>query len=613
MGPRDPTYLGEVLSVTGGTINVRMTASLASGLAIIKGRTYSVGQVGSFVRIPQGYQDLYGIVTEIGAKTASDILDGIAVGERWMRVELIGEAVADQFERGISRHPNVRDPVHIVTETDLRRIYGRDGIEQVDIGTLAASENIRVKISLDHLVTRHSAIVGSTGSGKSTAVAGFLRALLSPSHGQGAPGARILLLDIHGEYASAMGDIARIFSATPQIGESSLYLPYWALEAGELLELIGGPMGEAHEIAFGDKIFELKHAAATHKPFPGVELDSLTVDSPIPFSLKKLWYDLIDFETKTFTGPQRDIPQLEARGDPEKLTPPRYTPHAMGSAGPFLNTNARGIRRQLNMLRSRLLDRRFDFILRPGPWEPDLDGRVEKDLDSLLEGWLGNDKPLTIMDLSGVPSVALERLVGSLLRIIFEALFWGRDKTEGGVLRPILIVMEEAHRYVNASQGGDAAEMAKRIAKEGRKYGIGMMIVSQRPSEIDETILSQCGTLIALRLSNPADRGRVQGALPDNLAGLVDLLPVLRTGEALIVGEAARLPTRCRIAAPEPEHRPRSADPEVARSWSRKRVAEGYDRVVASWRAQRTTAVAVERDIKRVEVSDTASDDEAQR
>jgi DNA helicase HerA-like ATPase len=159
--------------------------------------------------------------------------------------------------------------------------------------------------------------------------------------------------------------------------------------------------------------------------------------------------------------------------------------------------------------------------------------------------------------------------------------------------------MEEAHRYLNETTNNVALDMVKRIAKEGRKYGVGAMIVSQRPAEIDETVLSQCGTVIALRLSNPVDRARVKGTLPDNITGLMDLLPVLRTGEAIITGEAARLPIRCRVTLPSEEHQPRSKDPSVTEAWSFRRISESYDRVIASWRAQRTTAVVVALDIKR--------------
>lgn len=608
----DPTFLGCVSAVTGASVTVRLAQSLASGMAIIGGQTYRVGQVGSFVRIPQGYQDLYGVVCEVGAAAAPDKsnLKGIDPG-RWMRVELAGEAIGNCFERGLSQHPNINDTVHIVIENDLRRIYGYGGDDQIAIGTLSSSENITVCLSLDNLVTRHSAVLGSTGSGKSTTVASLLRSIVQPNGGrQASPGARILLLDIHGEYSTALADLARVFSVTPEPGEAPLYVPFWALEAGELLDLIAGGLSENQAIAFSDKIHELKHERLLASPLAGMDVSSLTVDSPVPFSLHKLWYDLIDFETATFSGPHRDVRERESPGDINTLTAPHYKPHGNGNSGPFLNQAAKGIKRQLNLLRSRLLDKRYDFILHPGEWEPNADGITQRDLDCLLEGWLGHDKPLTILDLSGVPSAVLERLIGSILRIIYEALYWSREKTEGGVLRPLLVVMEEAHRYLSGDSNS-AADVVRRIAKEGRKYGIGAMLVSQRPAEIDETVLSQCGTIIALRLSNPADRARVKGTLPDNLASLMDLLPVLRTGEAIIAGEAARLPVRCRVTLPASEHQPRSADPEVTQAWARRRVAEGYDRVVASWRAQRTTAVANKVSITRRRVTE-ATEEEGQ-
>ncbi|MDX0559453.1 DUF853 family protein [Sinorhizobium medicae] len=609
MSSTDPTFLGVVTAVSGASITVRLSESLASGMAIIGGHTYRVGQVGSFVRIPLGYQDLFGVVAEVGATAAPEnVRENAPSAARWMRVELAGEAIGSNFERGLSQHPNVGDNVHIVTESDLKRIYGGDDDTQVAVGTLSSAENIEVRLSLNALVTRHSAVLGSTGSGKSTTVASILRSIIGSGEAAASSASRILLLDIHGEYASALGDLAKVFSATPQPGETALHVPYWALEAGELLEFIAGGLNDNQLIAFTDKIQELKLERLAASPLAGLDTQSLTVDTPVPFSLKQLWYDLIDFETATFTGPQRDQPARQDPGDADTLTPPRYVPHAMGAAGPFINPAAKGIRRQLNLLRSRLLDRRFDFILHPGPWEPDLAGVSDQDLDTLLAGWLGHDKPITILDLSGVPSVVLVRLIGCILRIVYEALFWSREKTEGGVLRPLLVVMEEAHRYVSPEAGNVAADIVKRIAKEGRKYGVGAMVVSQRPSEVDETILSQCGTLVALRLTNPTDRGRVKGALPDNLSGLMDLLPVLRTGEAIIAGEAARLPVRTRIFLPPEEHLPKSADPDVASAWKTRRVAEGYDRVVASWRAQSTIAVARNLEIERHLVSDLAEE-----
>jgi len=589
---RDPTYLGRVEAVTGSAVSVRVAKSVASGLSIIKGATYRVGQVGSFVRIPQGYQDLFGVVSEVGANAAPINIQAENVDTtRWLRAQLVGEAIGNSFERGISQYPNIGDGVHLVVEDDLRRIYGVGSAGHVAIGRLASAENIEVKLSLDALITRHSAVLGSTGSGKSTTIASLLRSITAPEEGQPHySSARILMLDVHGEYANALSDVAQVFSVNAPPGESELQVPYWALDTRDLLDFLVGGVKDNQETAFLDKIFQLK--AMSHKlaNFAGVDEESITVDTPIPFSLKQLWYDLIDFETSTFEGKDRDQSTRFDKGNPDKLIPPKYKPHAMGSAGPFTNQQAFGVRRQLNLLRSRMLDRRYDFLLHPGKWEPALSGTTEDDLDKLLAGWLGGPRPITILDLSGVPSAVLERLIGSILKIIYESLFWSREKTEGGILRPLLVVMEEAHRYLYSEADNLAAATVQKIAKEGRKYGIGAMVISQRPSEVDETILSQCGTIFALRLSNPVDRARVQGTLPDGLTSLLDTLPVLRTGEAIITGEAASMPMRCRVTLPEKKFQPRSRDPDVSEQWSLKRRPEGYDRVVASWRSQRPTA-----------------------
>ena len=609
---RDPTFLGTVASVSGSSVSVHMAQSVASGLSIIEGRTYRIGQVAGFVRIPQGYQDLFGVVSQIGARAAPELVDQTEADTgRWLEVQLVGETIGGVFERGISQYPNVGDSVHITTEGSLARIYGADDHGQVVIGSLSSAESIPAKLGLDELVTRHSAILGSTGSGKSTTIASLLQAITAvPTEGGRYPSARVLMLDIHGEYRKALSDVATIYSVDPQIGEEQLFIPYWALSAKDLLDFLTGGLDDGpRETAFTDKIFELKVGSHNATGFPGVVDGSITVDTPLPFSLKALWYDLIDFEVTTFEGPNRDQPALREVGDADALIPPQYKPHAMGAQGPFLNQNAIGIRRQLNLLRSRLLDRRYDFLLHPGPWEPNLSGLTEFDLDDLLSGWIGSQRPITILDLSGVPSAVLERLIGSILKVVYETLFWSREKSEGGIDRPLLVVMEEAHRYLYGDTDSLASETVQRIAKEGRKYGVGAMIISQRPSEVDETILSQCGTFFALRLSNPTDRERIRGTLPDGLAGLLDVLPVLRTGEAIVMGEAAKLPMRCRITLPPEDRQPQSIDPEVSSQWSLSRRPEGYDRVIASWRAQRPRAVVQELAIERQNVEDLSEDE----
>ena len=585
------TLLGHVGAVSGAKISVRQSPAVSSGISIIGGKSYKIGQVGSFVRIPQGYHDLYGLVSESGANATPDALLGSASGgsERWITVQLVGEIMGTFFERGISQYPNVNDEVHLVTESDLAALYGSEEQGQVVVGGLASADGIPVKLDLDKLVTRHSAVLGSTGSGKSTTVASLLRSIVSGAEGSntGLPSSRILLLDIHGEYSRALADVAKVFRISPEANQTQLHIPFWALDPSDLLGFLMGQLGDKPLTAILDKVYEYKHDQAKKHPRAGLNIASMTSDTPVPFSLKKLWLELLEPEVKTWKDNDRSQPALLEPGDADTVTPPKYEPHGAGPIPPFINQiGVLGIRRPLDQLRSRLLDKKYNFLLHPGDWEPDLKGDVAKDLDSLLEEWLGHDKPITILDLSGVPSLVLEQLIDVVLRILYEALFWGKDRSEGGIARPLLVVMEEAHRYLSKETMGPSRSMVQRIVKEGRKFGVGAMIVSQRPTEVDETILSQCGTFIAMRQTNSADRSKVQASLPDNLAGIVDSLPVLRTGEAIITGEAARLPVRCRVSLPPEGSRPNSEDPEVAKAWMVDRRPESYKRLAASWRAQ---------------------------
>lgn len=586
-----PTLLGHVGAVTGAAISVRQSLSVASGIAIIGGKSYRIGQVGSFVRIPQGYHDLYGIVAEVGSSATPEAVRELSDrGDRWMTIQLVGEIVGAAFERGISQYPNVNDEVHLVTEEDLAVIYGTADGGQVVIGRLANAEGIPVSVDLDKLVTRHSAVLGSTGSGKSTTVASLLRSIAlsgSGESGEGFPSARILLLDIHGEYGRALRSVSTVFCVNPNAGEKPLHIPFWALDPVDLLTFLMGKLDDKPLSQILDRILDYKTNQVKATDVAGLDPNSMTADSPLPFSLNKLWFELLEPEIKTWSDMARTTPALAEVGDAATLKAPRYLPHGASSTPPFINqTGVLGIRRPLDHMRSRLLDRQYDFLLHPGAWEPNLAGKAGKDLPDLLQAWLGHDKPITILDLSGIPSAVVGRLIGAILKITYEGLFWGREKSEGGIARPLLVVMEEAHRYLSKEADGPARSMVQRVVKEGRKFGIGAMIVSQRPSEVDETILSQCGTFIVLRLSNASDRSRVQSSLPDNLAGVIDSLPVLRVGEAIITGEAARLPIRCRISLPDEKNRPNSEDPAVAKRWQRARLPESYERVAASWRSQ---------------------------
>jgi DNA helicase HerA-like ATPase len=220
----------------------------------------------------------------------------------------------------------------------------------------------------------------------------------------------------------------------------------------------------------------------------------------------------------------------------------------------------------------------------PGDFTPDIDGKTIKDIDSLLFNWLGNTLPLTILDLSGIPSEIMSSISGTLLKIIYDGLFWGANTKVGGKNQPLLIVLEEAHSYLKAGENSISSRTVQMIAKEGRKYGVGLLLVTQRPSELDETVLSQCGTMIALRMNNSKDRGHIKSAVQDELQSMVDLLPSLRTGEALISGEAVKIPSRIKFY--KIANSPKSSDPKASEKWIKKieEKEEEYKKLLKSWR-----------------------------
>lgn len=599
----EPTFLGTVQDVSGATVSVALDVETASGLSFIDGHGYRIGQVGSFVRIPIGYVELYGVVSKVGAGAVPErVQDLEPYGHRWMTVQLVGETTRGRpFERGLSQHPTIGDAVHLLADRDLERLYGSHSAPDcLRIGRLANAESIPALVNVDKLVTRHSAILGATGSGKSTTVTRLLDAIVSRDR---FPSARVLVFDIHGEYPSALGEHATVFSVGSEgHGPSkALHIPYWAMNFDEMLPLTTGPMEDRERAAVQEKVVELKAEALDATPRIGVDRRSLTVDSPVPFSIHKLWFDLHRLvnatHTTTGTGQSRDTEALLCDkhgvpvelGDAKSVIPPRYQPQHPGSI--YLSGSPLNLRKPIDALAARLRDPRLKFLFEPGSWTVEPDGSTVADLDTAVEAWLGGDRPIAVFDLSGVPVTILQTLLGALLRIVYDALFWGRRLSEGGRERPLLIVLEEAHSYLAKHETGLASQTARRIVREGRKYGVGAMVVSQRPSEIDATVLSQCGTLFALRLGNSQDRGHVTGTVSDNFGGFLDALPVLRTGEAIVVGEAVHLPMRMLVDPLPEDRRPESDDPRVyddngPGGWNRRREPSDYRELIETWRRQ---------------------------
>lgn len=578
------TVLGTVQDVSGTSVSVTLTGNHLSGLTFVNGQGYRIGQLGSFVKIPVGYIDLFGIVTQVGASAVPENLSAQEpYGYRWIKVQLLGEGYnTGKFQRGISQYPTIDDEVHLVSEKDLARIYGKKDQQNhlVKVGHIAGAESIDALVDINKLITRHCAVVGTTGSGKSTTVAGLLSILSEQSR---FPSARIVILDIHGEYGKALGDKANVYKLSPDArnaNEKPLYLPFWAMSFDELIKVTFGNLssdGKERNIIL-EKILQYKAEALEKYPKLGIAPQNLNVDSPVPFSLHALWYELYSKEFGTYysdNGKQpveanwayeKDTGGQEIKGDAMAGIPPKFrkVKNIKDDAEKIQYLpDSLNIRASLENLGAKLRIPRFDFLFKPGEWLPTSDGKVECDLPELMQGWIGSEKPITILDLSGIPTTIVNDVIGILLRLLYDALFWARNLSQGGRERPLLVVMEEAHAYLNDNFQGLASTIVQRIVKEGRKYGIGAMIVSQRPSEINSTILSQCGTFFALRLSNSTDRSHITGAITDNLEGLTNMLPILRTGESIILGEAVGLPMRTIIQAPPKDRRPDSQDPIV--------------------------------------------------
>lgn len=581
------TEIGEIDSISGNSISVKLFDKIKSNMPVIDGVVYRVGQIGSFVRIPLGYANLYGIVTQIGSGAIPDSLKEIYYKDydsfkntSWINIVLAGEQVGNRFERGVTQYPTTGDKVHLVTINDLDIIYGGyEDSNSITVGNISVSESLDAKIDLDKLISRHCAIVGSTGSGKSNSVSVLLESIAKRNF----PSSRILVIDPHGEYNDALLKYSRVIETSPKDDKNKLYIPFWALPFNELMKIFSGNLTDASREYIREKVVEAKIASANKNKID-VAKESITADSPIPFSIKRLWFELDDFERKTFQIDRITVSEKLKEGDIESLKSNEYPPAGLGSSPPFLNQKAKGLLGFLDSMRNKLNDSSYSFLFNPGDFTPDVKGKITKDIDSLFFDWLGNSLPITILDLSGIPSEIMSSISGTLLKIIYDGLFWGVNTKVGGKNQPLLIVLEEAHSYLKAGEHSISSRTVQMIAKEGRKYGVGLLLVTQRPSELDETVLSQCGTMIALRMNNSKDRGHIRSAVQDELQSMVDLLPSLRTGEALISGEAVKIPSRVKFF--KISNAPKSSDPKASEKWFQtiENTETEYKSLLKSWR-----------------------------
>lgn len=537
--------IGYVIEVSGDRAAVELTVDTTVPLD----GDYYPGQPGSHVKIAFRDLNIMAIVASIrmldvtpvtrpGQQPASQ-----TVAKRVADCLLIGTLNAKgEFTRGVALYPNVGQKVTMVRSGELREIFSEFVSQDFSFGSLSHADDQRAFIHVDRFFGRHTAIVGTTGSGKSCAVASILQHTISKY-----PDTHILVLDLHGEYASAFP------RATHFIEADQVELPYWLLNFEELQDLaVDVTEFRAHNQVAGLRDALLRARQATDERENLGLGNAVTVDSPIYFDLHDMLQQIRDWNTEMVEG---------SRGPKQ---------------GPLHGVFDRFLIR----FDSRLSDPRFGFMFQPTRYSGN------PSLAELLKEYLSVDtgNRMTVLDLSGIPFEAVGAVVSVTCRVIYEFNFWNPQRTRF----PILAVFEEAHNYIpNRPEARFAAAKSavERLAKEGRKYGIGIMVVSQRPKELSETVLSQCNTFVAMRLTNPDDQSYVRRLVPDSLAGLLDMLPSLRTGEALIVGDSVVMPTRVLIDYPDPA--PESADVSFAEHWAKGTHDMDVDRIVKRWRARR--------------------------
>ncbi len=479
-------------------------------------------QIGALVKVLTSQSIAFGVINGLTIENPSTPPE--PTDRRRIEVDLFGEAlISDKdlavgggfsFQRGVSIYPALGAPIYEATRNELAQIYAKPSATNIEVGTLHQDTSLPVYVMSDELLGKHFAVLGTTGSGKSCSLAVILRSVLDHH-----PWGHVLLLDPHNEYSRAFGDRAEVI--TPD----NLQLPYWLLNFEELVEVLCSP----DRVARQAESAILKQAVVEAKRnFMGenAQANFVTVDTPLPYQLSSLSH-LIQKEMGAFEKAEQSTP--------------------------YLRLIAR-----IESLRS---DKRFAFMFSGLKVTDTMADVIARIMRIPVE-----DKPVTIFDLSGVPSEIVEVVVSLMCRMIFDFAIW--SPREDSI--PVLVVCEEAHRYIPRDRN-DAFEPTRdaisRIAKEGRKYGVSLCLVTQRPSELDETILSQCNTIFALRMSNDKDQEFVRKVLPESAMGMLNALPALRSQEAVVVGEGVTLPLRLRFKNLAADQRPQSDTAVFSTSW----------------------------------------------
>lgn len=528
--------IGVVRDVSGGTAMIVLDPErLHECLSDADPAIAMSGQVSSQIKIRVGTAWLLGVVRTLRQARTEEEHGGVVA-----EVDFMGEGDTERltgniyaFRRGVTRYPMPGALAHVATRADLRQIYASDGRAAIGIGTVHPTKDIRAGIYIDSFLGKHFALLGSTGTGKSTSASLILHRIC-----EAAPEGHIVMIDPHGEYISAFRDKGNLLDV------SNLQMPYWLMNFEEHCEVFLTSSGSDRVVDADILARCLQQSRAKNRL--AAAIGKITVDSPIPYLLSDLVNTL-----------QNEMGKLDK---------------GTGSI-PYQR-----IRTKIEEVRS---DPRYQFM-----FSGMLVGDCMADFVAQVFRLPANGKPISIIDVSGVPSEITSTVVAVLSRLVFDFAVWARDEET----RPVLLVCEEAHRYVpneRNANGSSVGRVLSRIAKEGRKYGVSLGLITQRPSDLAEGVLSQCGTIIAMRLNNERDQAHVRAAMPEGARGFMDAIPALRNRECIVCGEGVSIPMRVSFDDLDPALRPASDDPSFAAQWSKSGGEDAMiDRTMQRWRAQ---------------------------
>lgn len=521
--------VGKVVDIAGSGSQIRMDSATLRSLQDNSDPSVAMsGQVGSQVKMSVGDSWLIANVRTMKSGDSGDVIAAIDFLGEGARASNGGMT---NFRRGVTRYPIPGDEVLPVTTEELRAVFAADDSPHIEIGTVYPTDDIRGALYVDPMLSKHFAILGSTGTGKSTSVALILHRISQLS-----PEGHIVMIDPHGEYSAAFNDCGELFNV------DNLQLPYWLMNFEEHCEVLLTTDG-AERQRDADILAKCLLAART-KSKSAEQYGKVTVDSPIPYLLADLNAIIV-----------AEMGKLDRAGD--------TTPYAR-------------LKNKLDELKA---DPRYSFMF-SGMLVSDTMGSFIAKLFRMPS----HGRPISIVDVSGVPSDITSVVVSVLARMVFDYAIWSRTEPQ----RPLLLVCEEAHRYVPKDEHSGAQAVRKileRIAKEGRKYGVSLGLITQRPSDLAEGVLSQCGTIVSMRLNNDRDQACVRAAMPEGARGFLDAIPALRNRECIVCGEGVAIPIRVRFDDLEPEKRPASSDPSFAALWRETGGEEGIiQRTIKRWR-----------------------------